>query len=95
MFRFYLRLNDGIVALAADVVLMDDQPSKVATAIALSRRTLAIARQNVTFAIGIEVAVLILATFGLATMWLAVFADVGAGCAERYAGVASAYSLLS
>ena len=62
---------------AADVVLMDDQPSKVATAIAVSRRTLAIARQNVAFAIGIKVAVLILATFGLATMWLAVFADVG------------------
>ena len=62
---------------AADVVLMDDQPSKVATAISISRRTLGIARQNVVFAIGIKIAVLILATFGLATMWLAVFADVG------------------
>ena len=62
---------------AADVVLMDDQPSKIATAIRLARRTLRIARQNVWFAIGVKVAVLLLATFGLATMWLAVFADVG------------------
>ena len=62
---------------AADVVLMDDQSSKIATAIRLARRTLRIARQNVWFAIGVKVAVLLLATFGLATMWLAVFADVG------------------
>ena len=62
---------------AADVVLMDDRPSKIATAIRIARRTLGIARQNVIFAIGVKVAVLILATFGLATMWLAVFADVG------------------
>lgn len=62
---------------AADVVLMDDQPSKVAAAISISRRTLAIARQNVAFAIGIKVSVLLLAAFGMATMWLAVFADVG------------------
>ena len=62
---------------AADVVLMDDKPSKIALAIRFARRTLAIARQNVAFAIGVKVAVLILATFGIATMWLAVFADVG------------------
>ena len=62
---------------AADVVLMDDHPSKIALAIRIARRTLAIARQNVWFAIGVKVAVLILATFGLATMWMAVFADVG------------------
>ena len=62
---------------AADVVLMDDQPSKIALAIRLARRTLAIARQNVIFAIGIKVAVLLLAACGLATMWMAVFADVG------------------
>ena len=62
---------------AADVVVMDDKPSKVALAIRIARRTLKIARQNVWFAIGVKVAVLILATFGLATMWLAVFADVG------------------
>ena len=62
---------------AADVVLMDDKPSKIATAIRLARRTLGIARQNVIFAIGVKVAVLVLAFFGIATMWLAVFADVG------------------
>ena len=62
---------------AADVVLMDDQPSKIALAIRIARRTLAIARQNVVFAIGIKVAVLVLAAIGIATMWLAVFADVG------------------
>ncbi|MBQ9672483.1 MAG: cadmium-translocating P-type ATPase [Prevotella sp.] len=62
---------------AADVVLMDDRPSKIALAISISRRTLAIARQNVVFAIGVKVAVLVLAVFGLATMWMAVFADVG------------------
>jgi Cd2+/Zn2+-exporting ATPase len=59
------------------VVLMDDKPSKIALAIRIARRTLAIARQNVVFAIGVKAAVLILAAFGIATMWLAVFADVG------------------
>ena len=62
---------------AADVVLMDDKPSKIALAIRIARRTLSIARQNVWFAIGVKVAVLILATLGVATMWMAVFADVG------------------
>ena len=62
---------------AADVVLMDDKPSKIALAIGIARRTLAIARQNVWFAIGVKVTVLILAALGIATMWLAVFADVG------------------
>ena len=62
---------------AADVVLMDDKPSKVALAIRIACRTLGIARQNVAFAIGVKVAVLILAAVGIATMWLAVFADVG------------------
>ena len=62
---------------AADVVLMDDCPSKIAQAIGIARRTLGIARQNVALAIGIKVAVLLLATVGLATMWMAVFADVG------------------
>ena len=62
---------------AADVVLMDDKPSKIAEAIRIARRTLVIARQNVCFAIGVKVAVLLLAAFGVATMWLAVFADVG------------------
>ena len=62
---------------AADVVLMDDHPSKIATAISIARRTIAIARQNIGFAIGVKVAVLLLAAVGIATMWLAVFADVG------------------
>ena len=62
---------------AAEVVLMDDPPLKIATAIRIARRTIGIARQNIWFAIGIKVAVLILAFFGIATMWLAVFADVG------------------
>ena len=62
---------------AADVVLMDDKPTKIARAIAIARRTLSIARQNVWFAIGVKLAVLALATFGIATMWMAVFADVG------------------
>lgn len=62
---------------AADVVLMDDKPSKVATAIRIARHTLKIAKENVWFAISVKVAVLILAGFGLATMWMAVFADVG------------------
>jgi Cd2+/Zn2+-exporting ATPase len=62
---------------AADVVLMDDKPSKIALAISIARRTIAIARQNVAFAIGVKLAVLILAALGMATMWMAVFADVG------------------
>ena len=62
---------------AADVVLMDDKPTKIALAIRIARRTLSIARQNVWFAIGVKIAVLLLATFGFATMWMAVFADVG------------------
>ena len=62
---------------AADVVLMDDKPSKIATAIRIARRTLNIARQNVWLAIGIKLAVLVLAAVGVATMWMAVFADVG------------------
>ena len=62
---------------AADVVIMDDKPSKVALAIALARRTVGIAMQNAWFAIGVKVLVLFLAAFGIATIWMAVFADVG------------------
>ncbi len=62
---------------AADVVLMDDDPRKIAQAVKIARRTIGIANQNVAFAIGIKVAVLVLATVGLGTMWMAVFADVG------------------
>lgn len=62
---------------AADVVLIDDKPTKIATAVRIARRTIGIARQNVAFAIGVKVAILLLATVGLGTMWMAVFADVG------------------
>ena len=62
---------------AADIVLMDDRPSKIPLAIRIARRTLRIARQNVVFAIGVKVLVLLLAALGVATMWMAVFADVG------------------
>ena len=62
---------------AADVVLMDDKPSKIAQAVKIARRTIGIAKQNIVFAIGVKVLVLVLATLGLATMWMAVFADVG------------------
>lgn len=62
---------------AADVVLMDDKPSKIARAVEIARHTIAIARQNVWFAIGVKVAILLLAAIGLGTMWMAVFADVG------------------
>ena len=62
---------------AADVVLMDDKPSKVAEAVRIARRTLSIARENMIFAIGIKILVLLLAALGLATLWMAVFADVG------------------
>ena len=62
---------------AADVVLMDDKPSKIALAITIARRTIRIAHENVWFAIGVKIAILLLATVGLGTMWMAVFADVG------------------
>ena len=62
---------------AADVVLMDDQPSKIAKAVRISRSTLSIAKQNIIFAIAVKVGILILAAFGLAPMWLAVFGDTG------------------
>ncbi len=62
---------------AAGVVLMDDKPSKISEAISISRRTIHIALQNVVFAIFVKILVLVLAALGLATMWLAVFADVG------------------
>ena len=62
---------------AADVVIMTDEPSKIATAIKVSKKTLRIARQNTVFSIGIKIIVLILSAFGIATMWAAIFADVG------------------
>ena len=62
---------------AADVVLMDDDPLKIAKAIRISRKCLSIVYQNITFAIGIKFACLILGALGIANMWLAIFADVG------------------
>ena len=62
---------------AADIVLMDDKPSKIASAIGIARKTMRIVWQNIIFALGVKFAVLVLAAIGLATMWLAVFADVG------------------
>lgn len=62
---------------AADVVLMDDDPRSIARAIHVARKTMRIVQQNIVFALGIKFAVLILAALGIATMWLAVFADVG------------------
>ena len=62
---------------AADIVIMNDEPSKIAKMISISKKTLAIVKENIVFAIGIKVAILILAAIGIANMWLAVFADVG------------------
>ena len=62
---------------AADVVLMDDNPEKIATAIRISKRTLTIVHQNIVFALDVKFIVLILSALGLGNMWIAVFADVG------------------
>lgn len=62
---------------AADIVIMNDEPSKIVTAIGISRKTLRIVYQNIIFALGVKFAILILGAFGLANMWMAVFADVG------------------
>ena len=62
---------------AADLVIMTDEPGKIATAIQISKKTLAIVKENIVFAIGIKLLVLVLSAFGISTMWEAVFADVG------------------
>lgn len=62
---------------AADIVIMTDEPSKIATAMKISKKTLKIAYQNIIFAIGVKVAVLILSALGITSMWAAIFADVG------------------
>ena len=62
---------------ASDIVLMDDKPSKIATAIQIARRTIGIAHANIVFALAVKAAILILGAFGIANMWAAVFADVG------------------
>ena len=62
---------------AADIVLMDDKPSKLADAVKIARKTMSIVRQNIIFALAIKAAVLLLSAIGLANMWIAIFADVG------------------
>ena len=70
-------LGSDVAIEAADVVVMNDRLSKIAQAIKIARQTITIARENIIFSIGIKVLVLILASLGLANMWLAIFADVG------------------
>ncbi|MGJ7437734.1 heavy metal translocating P-type ATPase [Streptococcus equinus] len=70
-------LGSDVAIEAADVVVMNDRLSKIAQAIKIARKTITIARENIVFSIGIKVLVLILASLGLANMWLAIFADVG------------------
>ncbi len=70
-------LGSDAAVEAADVVLMDDDPRKLATAIRISRRTLAITRQSIVFALAVKLLVLVLVAAGVANMWWAVFADVG------------------
>lgn len=70
-------LGSDAAVEAADVVLMDDNPEKLATAIRIARKTLSIARQNIVFALGVKALVLVLVAIGVADMWMAVFADVG------------------
>ena len=62
---------------AADVVIMNDEPSKIVDGIQIARKTVGIVRQNIVFAIGVKVLVLVLVALGMASMWAAVFGDVG------------------
>ena len=62
---------------SADIVIMDDKPSKIVNAILISKKTMAIVRENIIFALGIKILFLVLGAFGFVTMWGAVFADVG------------------
>ena len=62
---------------AADVVIMTDEPSKIASSVQISRKTMRIVKQNIVFAIAVKIGVLIFSAFGVSTMWEAVFADVG------------------
>ena len=75
--RIARQITDADRIEAADVVLMDDKPSNIARAISVARKTMAIVWQNIIFAIGVKVIILVLAAFGIANMWLAVFGDVG------------------
>ena len=62
---------------SADVVLMDDKPSKIADAMKIARKTMRIVWENIIFALGVKAVILILGAFGIANMWIAVFGDVG------------------
>ena len=77
---------------AADVVLMDDNPLKVATAITIARRTIRVAQENIVFAITVKLAVLILAIFSLSTLGMAIFADVGVTVLAVFNAMRAAYS---
>ena len=82
LFRSYIGIAMGAMGSdaaieAADIVLMDDDPLKISKAINISRKCLRIVYENIWFAIGIKVICLLLGAFGIANMWLAVFADVG------------------
>ena len=68
--------SDAVIE-AADVVLMDDKPSKIAQAMRVARKTMRIVWENIVFALGVKLLILVLAAFGIANMWLAVFGDVG------------------
>ena len=70
-------LGSDAAVEAADIVIMTDEPSKIAEAINVSKRTMKIVKENIIFALTVKVLVLILASLGIATMWDAVFADVG------------------
>ena len=74
---FYGIDQDDAAIEAADIVLMDDDPLKIAKAIKIAKKTMRIVYENIYFAIGVKVLCLILGAFGIANMWLAIFADVG------------------
>ena len=71
------RAGTDVAMESADIVLMNDDPDDIARAIHLARLTMGIVWQNIVFALGVKFAVLVLAAFGIANMWMAVFADVG------------------
>ena len=70
-------LGSDIAIEAADVVLMNDDPTSIPKAVQIARKTMVIVKQNIVFALGIKLAVMALGAFGIAGMWMAVFADVG------------------
>ena len=73
----FLCLPDAAAIEAADIVLMDDDPMRISTAIGISRKCLSIVKENIVFSLAVKFACLVLAAIGIADMWLAIFADVG------------------